>query len=310
MNRSRSSRERAGEVLARALSFTPLREHLAPDELPGTCRFVRVGNYTIHYTDEGPRDGPVLLLLHGFAAWAFTWRRQRQALAAAGFRVIAIDQLGYGASPRPAAPIYTTYTQARLTLGVLDALGIEQAHVGGHSFGGRVALQVAIMAAERVRSLLLLCPEAFARARPPVARLVRAPLIGYALSLVSIAPPLVPTGLRMVSKRTSWITSDVAAGYAAPLYVRGTASAQVWQARSPKDGAPPVPDQLGSIKHPALILWGAGDSVFPVSDGHKLAERMPGATLRVFDGVGHLPHEEAPGETGAAMMSFLEHLAH
>ncbi len=294
-----------GALLLGAYLLTPLRERLSPRELAGDDRFVQVGGYAIHYADDGPRDAVPVVLVHGFGAWSFTWRAQRRALLAAGRRVISTDQIGYGASDRPAAPVYTTRLQADLLLGALDALGVAEADFAGHSFGGRVAMQAAIVAPARVRRLVLISPEAFASARPPIARLVNVPLLGYALAFYSTAPRLVGAGLAYVSKAHAWLTDEAVAGYAAPSYVRGTTLAQVWQARSPKDGALPVPQHLGAIRQPTLIIWGAADPVFPAADAGRLAASLPNATSRVVPGAGHLPHEEAEPEVTAAIVGFL-----
>lgn len=295
-----------GALLGAPLGLARLRERLAPRELTGEGHFAQVCGYTLHYTDEGPRDGPPVLLLHGFAAWAFTWRHLRPALARAGFRTLSLDLLGSGASERPARPVYTTQTQAELTLGLLDTLGLAQAHLVGHSFGGRVALQIALEAPRRVRSLALLSPEAFATQRPPVARWLRVPLLGYALAFYSTAPALVPTGLRMVTRQHAWLTAAALAGYAAPLRVRGSAAAQVWHARSPKDGPRALPPRLGQIQAPTLIVWGEADPVFPADHGRKLADSLPNARLYRIPGAGHLPHEEAPAATIGAVLEFIK----
>lgn len=285
--------------------LTPLRERLEPREL-GQGGFVSVDGYDLHYTDEGPRDGPVVVLLHGFAAWAFTWRAQRVALMQAGFRVISIDQLGYGASARPVGPLYTTIHQATLMLGALEALGVAHTHLVGHSFGGRVALAMAQVAPTRVASLVLLCPEAFAVERPPVAGWLRVPLLGYALAFYTTAPALVSTGLRIVTRQRSWMTDATVRGYAAPLYVRGSAAAQVWQGRSPKDGGWSVPERLAEVAAPTLLIWGADDPVFPADDGRRLADLLRDARLCLLEGVGHLPHEEAQAATTTALLEFLQ----
>ncbi|MFN8568432.1 MAG: alpha/beta fold hydrolase [Kouleothrix sp.] len=292
-------------LVAGAYLLTPLREQLSIRDLAGDDQFVRVGEYDIHYQDDGPRAAPAVVLAHGFGAWSFTWRAQRSALLAAGYRVITTDQIGYGASARPAAPVYTTRTQAELILGALDALGLHAAHFVGHSFGGRVAMQIAIIAPERVHSLVVLAPEAFATARPPIARLVDLPLLGYVLAFYSTAPRLVRAGLKYVSKQYAWLTDAAVAGYAAPTYVRGSVLAQVWQARAPKDGAQPVPQHLAAIGQPTLVIWGADDPVFPAGDAERLARLLPNARLRVLAGIGHLPHEEAEPAVTAAMLEFL-----
>jgi pimeloyl-ACP methyl ester carboxylesterase len=285
--------------------LTPLRERLNLREFARDDHFAWVNGYAVHYADAGPRDAPAVVLIHGFASSLFTWRRLSAALLEAGYRVIAVDLLGYGASARPAEPIYTTQTQAEVVLGVMDALGVQQAHVVGHSFGGRVAMQIAILAPERVRSLAALAPEAFATDRPPISRWVRLPILGYVLAFYSTSPWLVAAGLRFTSAIHRWITPDVVRGYAAPLYVRGSALAQVWQARSPKDGQKPVPRFLSAIAHPVLLLWGRRDRIFPVADGERLARLLPAATLRVFDDAGHLIHEECAEQVNETITSFL-----
>ncbi|MEM8535127.1 MAG: alpha/beta hydrolase, partial [Chloroflexota bacterium] len=270
-------------------------------------QFVSVRGYSLYYTDEGPHDGLPVVMLHGAAASSFTWRHQRKALADAGYRVITIDQIGHGASDRPAAPVYTTRLQAELMLGAMDALGINTAHLVGHSYGGRVALQMAIIAPQRILSLVAICPEAFATSRPPIASAVAMPLVGQTLAFYVLAPVLVETGLRHVSRSYGWLTSEAIAGYARPLYVQGTIAAQIWQARSPKDGEQPVPTNLPAITQRTLLLWGSDDPIFPVEHGRQLSNILPNATLQVFDPVGHLPHEEAHDGTTSAILDFLRH---
>ncbi len=296
-----------GAVLLGAYLLTPLRERLSPREFAGDGRFVQVGGYAIHYQDDGPADAPPVLLAHGFGASLFTWRAQRRALLEAGFRVIATDQLGAGASERAIGPVYTTQQQAALLLGVLDALGVEAAMVVGHSYGGRVAMQLALDAPARVRALALIAPEAYATARPPIAQAVVLPLLGYALAFYATAPRLVRPGLQMVSRSRAWLTDAAVQGYAAPAAVRGSTQAQIWHARSPKDrpGEPPVPARLAQIAQRTLILWGERDPVFPAADGQRLAATLPNAALQILPGAGHLPHEEQPDAVNAALLDFL-----
>jgi pimeloyl-ACP methyl ester carboxylesterase len=293
-----------------AYVLAPLRERLNLREFAGDDQFVWVNGYAIHYTDDGPREAPAVVLIHGFASSIFTWRHTKAALLAAGYRVIAVDQLGSGASARPAEPIYTTQTQAEMVVGVLDALGVRRAHFVGHSFGGRVAMQIALLAPERVQSLVAIAPEAFATARPAIARWVRLPIAGYILAFYSTSPLLVRPGLQFVSSGKAWITNEVVKGYAAPLYVRGSALAQVWQARSPKDGQKPVPHNLNAITPPTLLLWGEKDPIFPADDGVKLARILPAATLHLFENTGHIVHEERVEQTNHAILEFLKLITH
>ena len=203
--------------------------------------FVTVDGYEHHFEDVGPRDGPALVLVHGFAGSLFTWRNQRQPLLDAGYRLLLVDLLGFGGSQRVAAPVYDTRHHAALVLGVMDKLEIREAGVLGHSYGGRIAMQMALLAPERVGAIVAISPEAFAVARPPIARAVSPPLLGYALAFYSTSPQLVRAGLKYSSGNRPWLTDAIVTGYSQPLYVRGNVAAQIWQSKSPKDGDRPVP---------------------------------------------------------------------
>jgi pimeloyl-ACP methyl ester carboxylesterase len=292
-------------LLAAPLLLTRLRERLHHRALAAGGRFLAVDGHDVYFSDDGTPSAPAVVLLHGFASSTFAWRRQRAALLEAGYRVVVIDQWGYGASARPAAPCYSTADHARCTLAVLDALGLARAHLVGHSYGGRIALLLAASAPERVASLALLAPEVFVSERPPIARVVALPLVGQALAYYTLAPALVGVGLRMVSAERAWLTPEVIAGYAAPLRVRGSVRAQVWQARSLKDGPQTVPDLLDRAVQPAAILWGEADPVFPVAEAYRLRAALPQAELRLLAGAGHLPHEERPDEVADTLLTFL-----
>lgn len=283
----------------------PIRESISYREFAGTATFVRAGGFDLHYLDSGPPDAAPVVLLHGFGAWSRTWRHQINALTQAGRRALAFDQIGYGASERPMAPVYSTESHALMLLEALEKLNLPSFDLVGHSFGARVAMQVAVLAPERVRQLVLIAPEAFATDRPPVAGVVRLPLLGPALAFVSLTPAFVRPGLAAVAKADDWLTDSVVQLYAAPLVVHGTLMAQVWQARSPKDGGRPVPTHLADIRQPATIIWGKDDPVFPASDGVRLATVLPQARLHVLARGGHLPHEVEPQQVNDLILAAL-----
>src|SRR3954462_11617102 len=94
--------------------------------------------------EAGPADGAPVLLVHGWACTAFSWRRQMPALAAAGHRVVAFDLKGHGFSDKPPpAAESSADAMTRFVLDVMDATGVERAALVGHSMGGAIAASVA-----------------------------------------------------------------------------------------------------------------------------------------------------------------------
>jgi pimeloyl-ACP methyl ester carboxylesterase len=113
-----------------------------------------VGELVFDARADGPEDGELVLLLHGFPQTSFSWRHQLPALAAAGYRAVAPDQRGY--SPRARPQDLTSYRAERYVedvIGLADALGAEHFHLVGHDFGGFVAWDVASHHTERLSTL-------------------------------------------------------------------------------------------------------------------------------------------------------------
>jgi pimeloyl-ACP methyl ester carboxylesterase len=113
-----------------------------------------VGELVFDARADGPEDGELVLLLHGFPQTSFSWRHQLPALGAAGYRAVAPDQRGY--SPRVRPQDLTSYRAERYVedvIGLADALGAERFHLVGHDFGGFVAWDVASHHAERLSTL-------------------------------------------------------------------------------------------------------------------------------------------------------------
>lgn len=249
--------------------------------------------------DQG--SGPAIVMLHGFGGWQATWERVQPALQAAGYRTIGIDAIGAGASSRSTRQNdYTTEAQARNVIAVLDALGIDNAAILGHSYGGRIALQTAILAPERVNRIIGLAPESLTKERPSIAKIVTIPIFGYALAFWSTAPSLTGVGLKAVSKRPDWVVARQHE-YARSVRVQGHLSGQICQSSAPKDGIKPVPVFYKTITCPVFLIWGDGDPVFAVNTGTTLVENMPNAHLAVIPNTGHVPHEESFDETMAFM---------
>ncbi len=146
-----------------------------PDEyllcLAGTvlsATFFDVNGVRLRVVDAGPDDGPVVVLAHGFPELAFSWRHQIPALAAAGYRVLAPDQRGYGGSTRPDEA--EAYDIAALTgdlVGLIDAAGAERAAIVGHDWGATVAWSVPLLYPDRVAAVVGLSVPPVPRPQTP-----------------------------------------------------------------------------------------------------------------------------------------------
>lgn len=122
-----------------------------------TNRTIQIQGIRLHVVEAGPEDGPLVVLLHGFPEFSYGWRKQIGPLAAAGFRVAAPDQRGYGLSDKPRGlDAYNLDRLAGDVVGLIDALGRDRAHVVGHDWGGGVAWWLGIKHAERLDRLALL----------------------------------------------------------------------------------------------------------------------------------------------------------
>ena len=136
-------------------------------------RKVDANAITLHVADAG--NGPVVLFVHGFPDTWRGWRRQMEAVVAAGYRAISLDMRGYGGSSKPDdARAYTMFQCVGDLMAVLDALGIEQAILVGHDFGAAACWSAAMMRPDRSRAVFCLSVPPFPLARPSFLEQMRA----------------------------------------------------------------------------------------------------------------------------------------
>jgi pimeloyl-ACP methyl ester carboxylesterase len=118
-------------------------------------RTIGANGIHLHFVEQG--EGPLVVLCHGFPESWYSWRHQLPALSAAGFRAVAVDMRGYGQSDRPEA--IDQYTLLHLVgdiVGLLEALGVQQAVIAGHDWGAVVAWHAALLRPDRFRAVIAL----------------------------------------------------------------------------------------------------------------------------------------------------------
>jgi pimeloyl-ACP methyl ester carboxylesterase len=264
-------------------------------------------------TETGPLSflaagsGEPVLLLHGLGATKVSFLPTVAALAHA-YRAIALDLPGFGDSVKPLLAPYHAPFFARSVIELLDALGIERAHVVGNSMGGRIALELGLRHPERVRSLVLIAPSLAWRRERPFAPFVR--LLRPELGLVQATPRWVIEGIvhRIIpAAADGWVRAGVDEFLRAYLTPRGRvafyAAARCIYLEEPH-GEKGFWTRLARLAPPSLFLWGKLDWLVPIGFARHVVETLPAAEHVQLD-CGHVPQLERPGETHAAIEDFL-----
>jgi pimeloyl-ACP methyl ester carboxylesterase len=274
-------------------------------ELQEQEEFVRVHKAQMRCLVTG--DGPCLLLLHGLLGTADAWGPATQRLAA-NSTVYAPDALGIGGSDRVPKLDVSLVAMAGRLIELMDAKGIAQADIVGTSHGGSVALMLAALHPERVRSLVLHAPaNPFSDVADPLIRFYRTSLGRWFAGRLPTVPASVQAlALGRMYGDASRIRNGSVERYIESLRVPGTVSYVLsildrWELdMSALQAALP-----GVRRVPALLLWGDRDRAVSLHSGERLMEYFDRASLLVIPGAGHLPHEEVPVAFAGAINSFL-----
>jgi pimeloyl-ACP methyl ester carboxylesterase len=249
---------------------------------------------TLQYTEQGSRNGDAVILLHGYAdshrdfdGFAKTFPRN--------FRVFVLDMRGQGASSKPACCYGLRDDFARDVIAFMDSLGIQRAHLVGHSMGGLIAQNVALDFPERVRSLVLVSTAATAVGNPFLLSIQ--PLID---SLVDPIPPAVVAQLQILT-----LFRDVPDAFNAAVEAALLVPARILQDMLDAMLAQNRSGELGNISAPTLILYGDQDRIFSLAEQQLLDARIPDSDLIVYPQTGHRPQSERSVEVGRDIASFL-----
>ncbi|MGH9081395.1 MAG: haloalkane dehalogenase [Acidimicrobiales bacterium] len=277
--------------------------HMAeiPDQDGGTLR--------VHYLDEGPADGPAVLLLHGEPSWSFLYRHMIPVLAEAGLRAVAPDLVGFGRSDKPTPR--SEYTFARhvewMRSFLFDSLDLSEVTLVGQDWGGLIGLR---LVGEH--------PDRFARAvaantflptgdRPPGKAFL-------AWLKFSQEVEVFPTGTIINSGCTTDLSAEVVAGYDAPFpdqsYTEGARQFPTLVPISPSDPAAEPNRQawrvLEQFDKPFLTAFSDGDPITAGSDRY-LQEHIPGARGQphtTIAGGGHFLQEDRGPDLAAVVVAF------
>ena len=279
------------------LPFADLRAKYANE----ASRFASVQGMRVHYRSEG--SGPTLLLLHGAGSSLHTWDRWLESLKY-DFRVIRIDLPGHGLTgPMPSSD-YRVGAYVEFLEAFISELGNEPLALAGQGFGGQVAWNYALRFPARVDKLILLSASGYPRpsAEPaPLSGIARIPGVRWLASVMTTRSQTADA-LRASFGDEGFVTDALVDRHHELARRPGNRQAAMQRAAAAADD---LNGDHRQIQQPTLILWGMQDRRAPLTDARGFADDVDGARLITYPGIGHLLHEELPGQSARAALTFL-----
>jgi pimeloyl-ACP methyl ester carboxylesterase len=272
-----------------------------PDTLPGTR--VQANGLWFHVVSEG--SGDPVVLLHGFPDSSYLWRNQIPALTEAGFRAIAPDLRGYGQSDKP--PEVEAYDMRLLVqdvAGIMDAAGVERAHVVGHDWGAALAWAFAAYLPGRVRTLTVMAvghPRAFLRSMLTTSQALRSWYMGF-FRIPRFSERMISRNDFALLKRAGRGVPDVDRYVEAMAEPGALTAALNWYRANVRPLRPP---RVPNVSAPTMGIWGSKD--------FALTERQMRDSAAFVDGpfryerieAGHWMMLSRPDQVNALLLDFL-----
>lgn len=279
------------------LTLSELKHRYGADSL----QTVQVDGLTIHYQDTGPRDAPVLVLLHGFGSSLQTWDVWAAKLEL-NYRVIRLDLPGFGLTgPSPLHDYSEANDLATLTHFV-DKLGVSSFSVIGHSMGGKMAWGLAAAKPDRVKALVLMAPDGFAQAKDIGTKPYAMPSIMGVIKF-SLPKILVRKSIEPAFYDASALSDRLVDRYYDMLRAPGVRAA-ILERGNQTIYTDPVP-RLKQITAPTLLVWGEQDQMIPSSNAQSYAEVLANSKTVLLPKLGHLAQEEQPEIALGHVVEFL-----
>ena len=261
----------------------------------------------VHVRDEGKRDGPALVLIHGSNASLQTWEPWVKRLGGK-YRIISLDLPGHGLTGAHPGGVYDYPVFVDVVDKVMVRLGVTHAVIGGNSMGGGATWMYALAHPEKTDGLILVdaagAPQWQSRKTPIGFRLVRMPVVK------NLAKIITPRSIFASSLKTSVYDPALATDAMIDRYWElnrypGNREASMRRFAYAHNNHPATKEMLSRIKAPVLILWGQEDNLIPVKSANWFADALPGSKLIIYPKVGHAPMEEVANQSAADVDAWL-----
>jgi pimeloyl-ACP methyl ester carboxylesterase len=267
--------------------------------------FLDVAGLRAHLRDEGPRDDPApIVLLHGTSDSLHTWGGWTEVLARER-RVIRVDLPGFGLTGPTPDGDYRIGRYVEFVSALLDALEVRQCVLAGNSFGGWVAWETALAHPGRVQALILVDAAGYpleSQSVPIGFRIASVPGLNHLMRSV-LPRGLIESSVRNTYGDPSRVTPELVDRYYELTLRAGNRAALAQRFAAGRYSQ--ESGRLSALQLPTLILWGGKDRLIPLRYGEQFRRDIAGSRLVVFPELGHVPQEEDPAATVAAVLRFL-----
>lgn len=274
----------------------------------GESEFVKLDNgLTVHLRDEGPKDAPAIILLHGSNASLHTWEQWTERLKGQ-YRIIRFDQIGHGLTGPDPKDCYSTACFVDTVERVAANRGLTKFYLGGNSMGGFVTHEYAKAHPARLLGLILVdasgAPDAAPKSLPIGFRIARLPVLNQ-LARVITPRSIIERSLQQSVSNQKVVTAAEVDEYWELLRRPGNreATGKRFAQYAGRDIGAPVPAATAAL--PALILWGEKDTLIPVKAVNWFQTSYAKNVTHIYQNIGHLPMEEAPVRTAEDVRSWL-----
>ncbi len=260
--------------------------------------FITVGDTRIHYRVTGPRRGEPVVLIMGLGWDMSGWDAMLPYLE--GYRVVRLDNRGAGRSGAPDRP-YSIPEMAADTLAVMDAAGVEAAHVYGASLGSMIAQEMALSHPARLHTLVLGCPSPGIISVPGSPGIIRLMLTRDRYTPEEMFRRAAPFLFHKAFEQSSELIEEA---LRRRLEVPVNAVGYRRQLQAPLRWSSLL--RLPRLRVPTLVLHGDHDRLIPDLNGRLIARLIPGACFHSIKGAGHVYSTDAPGAAARVVVGFLQ----
>jgi pimeloyl-ACP methyl ester carboxylesterase len=277
-------------------------------ETPASRYIDLPGGVHMHYEDQGAQGAPTLFLLHGFSASLHTWEPWVGQLGDA-YRLVSIDLPGHGLTRAPAGYQASIESLRDAAHDFAHTYGLTRYTIVGNSMGGNVAWEYALAYPDEVEALVLVdasgWPEAHTAKEPAIFGLLRNPTIGPIILQLDNTK-LIRQGLEDAFVNKALVDDDMVSRYAELSRAPGHRDILLQLTIGFDHRNFATAERLAALQAPTLVMTGDSDALVAPEEAQQFRDSIPNAQIITFDGVGHLPQEEAPDKSAAALRRFLQ----